>query len=253
MKKSLTAVAVTFLSLSMLSACGANQNRDLTDHHDKVGFQPVRYNPYKEINQDNLTKDGRFIIVAPDRNIHGNGDANLQALPGLDGDQHIAQNWNGDHVQQNQTARSQLQNSAPPPANKNEETPNNQATSGNFQTKVIQLTNQERQKNGLQPLTMDPKVSKVAQTKAEDMTSKHYFSHTSPTYGSPFKMLEDFGVDYKTAAENIAQGQTTPEQVVNSWMNSSGHRQNILSKNVTHIGVGYSSGGNNWSQMFIGK
>lgn len=256
MKKGLTAVAVTFLSLSMLSACGTTQNWDLTDNDDKVGYQPVRYNPYKEMNHDNMTKDNRFITGVPNREgyqYHADSDFNLQALPRLDKDQRIVQNRDGSHFHQNQTARNQLQNSAPPSTNKNVETPNNKVTSGDFQTRVVQLTNQERQKNGLNALIMDTKVSKVAQTKAEDMASNNYFSHTSPTYGSPFKMLKDFGVDYKTAAENIAQGQTTPEQVVNSWMNSSGHRQNILSKDITHIGVGYSKDGNNWSQMFIGK
>jgi uncharacterized YkwD family protein len=118
---------------------------------------------------------------------------------------------------------------------------------------VIELTNNERRKNGLPPLNADVSLSKVAQTKTNDMNSKHYFSHTSPTYGSPFDMMRDFGVTYKSAGENIAMGQTTAQQVVTSWMNSEGHRKNILSSNYTNIGVGYTSNGNYWSQMFIGK
>ena len=85
------------------------------------------------------------------------------------------------------------------------------------------------------------------------MNNNHYFSHTSPTYGSPFDMMRDFGVSYKSAGENIAMGQTTAEQVVDAWMNSEGHRKNILNANYTHIGVGFSKGGNYWSQMFIQK
>ena len=70
------------------------------------------------------------------------------------------------------------------------------------------------------------------------MQKNNYFSHTSPTYGSPFDMMRDQGVSYKSAGENIAQGQRTPQEVVQAWMNSEGHRRNILNSNYTHIGVG---------------
>lgn len=118
---------------------------------------------------------------------------------------------------------------------------------------VIELTNNERRKYGLGPLTANNVLSKVAQTKTNEMNAKHYFSHTSPTYGSPFDMMRDFGVMYRSAGENIAMGQSTAQQVVNAWMNSEGHRKNILSPNYNSIGVGYTSNGNYWSQMFIGN
>ena len=70
---------------------------------------------------------------------------------------------------------------------------------------------------------------------------------------SPFEMMKSFGISYKSAAENIAKGQATAQAVVNAWMNSSGHRKNILSSSYTHIGVGYVANGNYWTQMFIGK
>jgi uncharacterized YkwD family protein len=124
---------------------------------------------------------------------------------------------------------------------------------GKFAMQVIDLTNVERKKNGLPSLKADAALSKVAQTKSKDMETKHYFSHTSPTYGSPFDMMRDFGVTYRTAGENIAMGQPTPQEVVNAWMNSEGHRKNILSPNYTNIGVGFTQTGNYWSQMFIGK
>ncbi len=118
---------------------------------------------------------------------------------------------------------------------------------------VIDLTNEQRRQNGLPPLKADAQLSGVAQKKSADMQQKGYFSHTSPTYGSPFDMMRDHGVNYRSAGENIAQGQRTPQEVVQSWMNSPGHRKNILSRDFTHIGVGYESQGNHWTQMFIGK
>ncbi|WP_408607180.1 SafA/ExsA family spore coat assembly protein [Lottiidibacillus patelloidae] len=125
-----------------------------------------------------------------------------------------------------------------------------------IESQVIALTNQERAKNGLPALKADWELSRVARYKSVDMRDKRYFSHTSPTYGSPFTMMKNFGITYRTAAENIAQGQTTAQAVVTAWMNSPGHRANILNKSMTHIGVGYAkggSGGHYWTQMFIGK
>ena len=128
-----------------------------------------------------------------------------------------------------------------------------QSNVSQFVQQVIDLTNQHRQANGLKPLTHDPELSKVAQKKSQDMHQNNYFSHTSPTYGSPFDMMRDSGIEYKTAGENIAQGQRTPEDVVNAWMNSSGHRANILNPDFTHIGVGVEQEEFHWTQMFIGK
>jgi uncharacterized YkwD family protein/spore coat assembly protein SafA len=125
-----------------------------------------------------------------------------------------------------------------------------------IESQVVQLTNQERAKHGLRPLTQDWELSRVARYKSVDMRDKNYFSHTSPTYGSPFTMMKNFGISYRAAAENIAAGQTTAQEVVNSWMNSPGHRANILSGNYTYIGVGYAKGGSQrhyWTQMFISK
>jgi uncharacterized YkwD family protein len=122
-----------------------------------------------------------------------------------------------------------------------------------YENKVLALVNVERQKNGLSSLTMDTALSNVARKKSEDMKAKNYFSHTSPTYGSPFDMMKQFGISYKAAGENIAMGQRTPEEVVTAWMNSPGHSANILNANFTHLGVGYVASGNYWTQMFIGK
>ena len=91
----------------------------------------------------------------------------------------------------------------------------------------------------------------VAKAKSQDMANLGYFSHTSPTYGSPFDQMRAAGIQYRAAGENIAQGQRTPEQVVNAWMNSPGHRANILNANYTHIGVGFVENGYYWTQQFI--
>ena len=122
-----------------------------------------------------------------------------------------------------------------------------------YEQKVVDLTNQERAENGLPALKVDLALSKMAHEKSRDMSANGYFSHTSPTYGSPFDMMKKYGITYRSAGENIAMGQRTPEEVVKAWMNSEGHRKNILSPNFNHIGVGYVSQGNYWTQEFIGK
>ncbi|WP_138754719.1 CAP domain-containing protein [Paenibacillus sinopodophylli] len=119
-----------------------------------------------------------------------------------------------------------------------------------IQSQVIALVNQERAKAGLAALKSDALLTKVATEKARDMDVNNYFSHTSPTYGSPFDMMRSYGVTYSYAGENIASGQKTPQDVMTAWMNSAGHKANILSQNFTKIGVGYVNG--EWVQMFIG-
>ena len=112
--------------------------------------------------------------------------------------------------------------------------------------------NEIRVEYGLKPLTANWELSRVARYKSEDMSNNRYFSHTSPTYGTPFQMIKAFGLSYRSAGENIAYGYGTPAAVVNGWMNSSGHRANILNASYTQIGVGYCASGNYWTQMFIG-
>ncbi|ADU74977.1 spore coat assembly protein SafA/uncharacterized YkwD family protein [Acetivibrio thermocellus AD2] len=124
------------------------------------------------------------------------------------------------------------------------------------ENEVIRLVNVERAKKGLPALKANWQLSRVARYKSEDMANKGYFSHTSPTYGSPFKMMEDFGIKFTAAGENIAMGQQTARDVMNAWMNSPGHRNNILSPSFTEIGVGLAKGPNGrlyWTQMFIKK
>ena len=123
-------------------------------------------------------------------------------------------------------------------------------SASSFEEQVVVLVNQERKKAGLAPLTHRADIKNVAEKKAMDMINSNYFSHTSPNYGSPFDMLKSFGVSYRTAGENIAKGQKSPQEVMNAWMNSSGHRANILNGSYTSIGVGYYNGA--WVQLFVG-
>lgn len=119
---------------------------------------------------------------------------------------------------------------------------------------VIRLVNVERSKAGLQLLKTNWQLCRVARYKSADMAQKGYFDHNSPTYGSPFKMMESFGLKFSSAGENIAYGQRTPAEVMNGWMNSPGHRNNIMSRTYTDIGVGLaknSSGVCYWTQQFI--
>lgn len=122
-----------------------------------------------------------------------------------------------------------------------------------IEREAIRLVNVERQKRGLAPLKENWELSRVARHKSIDMRAKNYFSHTSPTYGSPFDMIRAYGISYRSAGENIAKGQRTAQEVMNAWMNSEGHRRNILNAGFTQIGVGYEPNGHYWTQMFISQ
>lgn len=122
--------------------------------------------------------------------------------------------------------------------------------SSQFAKQVLDLVNQERSKAGLSSLSMSEELSKVAMVKAQDMYDNNYFDHNSPTHGSPFDMMNEYGITFNSAGENIAKGQTTPTQVMNAWMNSPGHKANILNKSYTKIGIAFYN--NEWVQEFTG-
>ncbi|WP_439116420.1 CAP domain-containing protein [Paenibacillus antri] len=135
----------------------------------------------------------------------------------------------------------------PPARNAN---PQSSGDASRFPQQVLDLVNKERAKAGLKSLSMNNELSRMAMDKAQDMINNNYFDHQSPTYGSPFDMMNAYGISYNTAAENIAKGQRSPTEVMSSWMNSQGHRANILNGSFTQIGVAYYNGG--WVQVFIG-
>lgn len=120
---------------------------------------------------------------------------------------------------------------------------------------VFNLINNQRKQNGLNELLINSEVQNVARIKAKDMVDNNYFSHTSPTYGSPFDMLKNFKISYNTAGENIA-GNSSNSGAVTAWMNSSGHRANILNSSFNQTGIGVVQSpkyGKIYVQMFIGK
>lgn len=125
-------------------------------------------------------------------------------------------------------------------------------SASSFAQQVLTLVNRERAANGLSVLRLDDTLSRYAAVKSQDMHDNGYFSHTSPTYGSPFDMMNFFGITYNYAGENIAMGYSSPDAVMTAWMNSAGHRANILSANFTTLGVGYVADGGYWTQWFIG-
>lgn len=117
-----------------------------------------------------------------------------------------------------------------------------------YAEQVLELVNEEREKEGLSALRWDDRAADAAEVRAEELQS--LFSHTRPDGSSCFTALDEEGASYRSAGENIAMGQRTPEQVMDSWMNSSGHRANILNSSFKAIGVGYYENG--WVQLFIG-
>lgn len=122
------------------------------------------------------------------------------------------------------------------------------------EAKMVNLVNQARTEQGVKPLSVNSQLVTLARRKSQDMVAKKYFSHTSPTYGSPFDMMKNAGVKYSTAGENIA-GAATTESAHQSLMNSPGHRANILNSGFNQIGIGIASGsqyGKMFTQMFIG-
>ena len=118
-----------------------------------------------------------------------------------------------------------------------------------LEQEACRLVNEQRAAHGLPALKLDAALGASARIKSRDMKNNRYFSHTSPTYGSPFQMMKQFGITYRSAGENIAMGYRTAEAVVQAWMASATHRANILSRNYTTIGIGYADG--YWTQWLI--
>ena len=197
-------------------------------------------------NQDNNNQGGNM----EDNNQGNNNQDKDDNNPGNDNNQDQDKD---DNNQDNNNNQDQYTD------DNNQNDDNNSSNINGFskeQVEVLNLVNKERKANGLKPLTLNKELSNVANIKSRDMIEKGYFDHTSPTYGSPFDMMKKFNISYNTAGENIAMGQKTPSEVMNSWMNSSGHRANILNSTYTELGVGIQKDSNGtiyWTQMFIGR
>ena len=189
----------------------------------------------------------------------GNIEDNNQGNNNQDKDDNNQDNNNNQDQDKDDNNQDNNNNQDQDKDDNNQNDDNNSSNINGFskeQVEVLNLVNKERKANGLKPLTLNKELSNVANIKSRDMIEKGYFDHTSPTYGSPFDMMKKFNISYNTAGENIAMGQKTPSEVMNSWMNSSGHRANILNSTYTELGVGIQKDSNGtiyWTQMFIGR
>ncbi len=250
-KRLISAVICTAIPLLMMTACSNNGTNDnnLTDTQN-MRYKPVRYG-YNNVQQQPGTPETKIItrrFIAPIDPTSG-----LREYTGMNPGKEFTPFDGGNN---NNYAGGNQNQPTQEPAKPNQQPKGNTQASSGYVQQVIDLTNQERKKNGLGALKGDNELSNVAQVKSEDMMNKNYFSHTSPTYGSPFEMMQNFGIEYSRAEENIAMGQDTPKEVVDAWMKSPGHRKNILNRQITHIGVGIAKDGSRgiyWTQMFIAK
>ena len=111
--------------------------------------------------------------------------------------------------------------------------------SANFTERVVDLVNAQRKQADLDPLRVDSQLAQAAQNHSRSMASQDFFSHTGANGSTPFERILKTGYEYRAAGENLAAGYTTPEAVVSAWMNSPGHRDNILNPQFTEIGTGY--------------
>lgn len=136
-------------------------------------------------------------------------------------------------------------------------TPSASPDTNSYAYQVFELVNAERAKNGVAPLTWSDELAAVAYAHSKDMNDRRFMSHNNPDGKTPFDRITDYGLRYSRAAENIAAGQKTPQAVMESWMNSSGHRANILNPNLKMLGVGYYQGDgpyrSYWTQCFMTK
>lgn len=232
MKNKVTVIALALiLGLSSTSALAAERvnytNFNIFDLFTNYGF--YNYEP-TYTNEDTANTVDTYTEYAP--------ITNRAQAPS----QERAATYNTEEVTRNET-RTNTANTA--------NTTTSSPSVSNYERRVAELVNVERQKNGLGPLTLDASISNVARLKSKDMADNNYFAHQSPTHGSAGNMLTNHGIKWSAWGENIAAGQSTPEEVVRQWMNSPGHRENILSPNFSKIGVGYvNSARPHWTQMF---
>lgn len=231
-------------------------NKFMKNHH--VNWNEIKSNQQAQpkTNEKTQTSSGQQHAQAQPQPESNQTQVQQQAQP----KQQQAQPQPKVYQQQTKTQAQPSQQQAQPKSSQTQAKAQDQTKSNQsgyqlsqFEQQVVKLTNQQRTQHGLKPLKVNLALSKMARDKSQDMANKHYFSHQSPTYGSPFDMMKEYGISFSSAGENIAEGQQTPQEVVNAWMHSPGHRANILNSSYTEIGVGYVANGNIWTQDFIGK
>ena len=233
-----------------------DDDKDDNDNDDNIEDNNQNNGNNQDNNQGGNIEDNNQGNNNQDKDDNNQGNDNNQDQDKDDNNQDNNNNQDQDKDDNNQDNNN---NQDQDKDDNNQNDDNNSSNINGFskeQVEVLNLVNKERKANGLKPLTLNKELSNVANIKSRDMIEKGYFDHTSPTYGSPFDMMKKFNISYNTAGENIAMGQKTPSEVMNSWMNSSGHRANILNSTYTELGVGIQKDSNGtiyWTQMFIGR
>mgnify|MGYP002585686186 FL=1 len=233
---------------------------DNKDDNDNIEDNNQNNGNNQDNNQGGNIEDNNQGNNNQDKDDNNQGNDNNQDQDKDDNNQDNNNNQDQDKDDNNQDNNQDNNNNQDQDKDDNNQNDDNNSSNINGfskeQLEVLNLVNKERKANGLKPLTLNKELSNVANIKSRDMIEKGYFDHTSPTYGSPFDMMKKFNISYNTAGENIAMGQKTPSEVMNSWMNSSGHRANILNSTYTELGVGIQKDSNGtiyWTQMFIGR
>ncbi|MCB7318245.1 CAP domain-containing protein [Lacrimispora sp. 210928-DFI.3.58] len=202
-----------------------------------------------QVNCDNLAE-----ILGSDCLIPGNGGGTGEMIPGqMQPGQMLPGQGVPGQIPPVQTTPDEMipDHTVPDQTAPDETIPDVTESSDSLAAQVAELVNKERAKAGLSPLTWNTKAASAARTRAEELTAS--FSHTRPNGSSFSTALTEAGLTYSRSGENIAYGQTSAEQVMEQWMNSSGHRANILDQNFTSIGVGHyvsPSGVHYWTQLF---
>lgn len=247
MKKTLTAICATFLLAAPIQMASAAANT--TEGNTTSDCNKVSYHKWSNNQWSNQWSNIKWHVSVPQT------QAPSKEVQVPENNQSANNNTqetnNNTPATNNNTQTTQKDNTTTAPSQSAPSTTTSDVNA--FEQEVVKLTNAERTKAGLAPFKTDDKLMAAAREKSQDMQSKNYFSHTSPTFGSPFDRMKALGITYKSAGENIAQGQRTPQEVVQAWMDSPGHRANILNEKFTHIGVGYVKSGNYWTQQFIQK
>ena len=238
MKKTVTSLVVSSLILTSVAAASEIKNVDCTV--DSKCVYAEKFSPY--------FSDARLWEYLKKYNIPCIGDVEKPEIqfPEVEIPETEGPDMETPEINIPETDTSEPETQAP-------ETDNNIQSQDALAIEVLRLVNAERAKAGLSSLTLDSSLSSVAKNHSEDMKNNNYFDHTNLQGQSPFDRLKSAGIAYTTAGENIAMGQKTAQSVVSGWMNSSGHRANILNKNFGRMGLGTAktySGGYYWTQIF---
>jgi uncharacterized protein YkwD len=199
--------------------------------------QVLQQNGYKNINMNNVNQNASLEDILASLNKSGNNNSTAAPAPTKTPASTSTGTTNGTKPVQT-TKPAQTTNS------------NTNSSISSYADQVLQLVNQERAKAGLSALTTNSTLQAAANLRAQETVQS--FSHTRPNGTTFSTVLKEYGISYRTAGENIAYGQKTPQEVVNAWMNSSGHRANIMNANFGKVGIGVyqKNGVIYWSQLF---